>query len=165
MTEINHPFQFRPIQKEDNPKVKKLIQEVMTEFEAVGEGYSITDSEVNAMFEAYSEPRSQFWVLTKKEKIVGCGGIAQLANGDVETCELRKMYFRPEARGHGMGKKMVNLCFEKAKQLGYKKVYLETIARMSQANILYQRMGFEKTSKMGDTGHSACGAFYVKVVN
>jgi putative acetyltransferase len=155
-------FTFEYISKEDNLSVKKLIQEVMTEFGAVGEGYSIEDAEVNEMYEAYDNSKSKFWVLKKQGKIVGCGGIAPLLGGNSETCELRKMYFYKEARGFGMGKKMVELCLEKAKELGYKNMYLETIERMEQANSLYKKMGFKSTCRMGATGHSACGAFYVR---
>jgi len=47
--------------------------------------------------------------------------------------------------------------------LGYRYCYLETVARMWQANLLYQRMGFRKIDgPIGSTGHNSCEAFYVK---
>ena len=165
MVATNTTLQIRPIQKSDNETVAKVIREVMTEFGATSPGHSIGDHEVAHMFEAYNNDKSQYWVLTKDGIVVGCGGIAPLQGGDEDTCELRKMYFRTEARGHGMGKKMVQMCLEKAKELGYKKVYLETIPEMATANILYQKTGFKELScRMGDTGHCACGAYYVKEV-
>ena len=52
---------------------------------------------------------------------------------------------------------------EKATELRYQYCYLETVARMWQANLLYQRMGFRKIDgPMGCTGHNSCEAFYVK---
>lgn len=154
-------YNIRPIELRDNPKVARLIREVMTEFQAVGEGYSIMDSEVDQMFDAYNNDQSAFFVITQNdESILGCGGIGPLPN-ESHTCELKKMYFFPEIRGLGFGKKMVQVCLEAAKKCGYQKCYLETIDRMWQANLLYQKMGFTKLScPMGNTGHSACEAYY-----
>ena len=156
-------FQLREIQKEDNPKVAEVIRTVMTEYSCVGEGYSIEDPEVDCMFETYSSPQSHYLVLLKNEKIVGCGGIAPLAGGDSATCELKKMYFYSDARGAGMGTKMVATLLEKAKELGFKKCYLETVARMEAANALYNKMGFKKLeSAEGNTGHCSCDSHYIQ---
>lgn len=156
---------FRLIRKEDNPVVAHIIRTVMTEFGCVGEGYSINDAEVDSMFEAYTNDRSAFLVLEDAGKIVGCGGIGPLKGGEADTCELKKMYFLPEVRGFGFGKKMVLQCLAKAKELGYTKCYLETVARMEQANQLYQKLGFEKLDKpMGCTGHCSCDLQYVKTL-
>ncbi|MCC7504801.1 MAG: GNAT family N-acetyltransferase, partial [Saprospiraceae bacterium] len=70
---------FRPVRPEDNPQVANIIRTVMTEYGAVGEGYSIEDPEVNAMYEAYDNNRALFLVLqTEDGRLVGCGGIAPL---------------------------------------------------------------------------------------
>jgi len=159
----SYDFQLREIQKEDNPKVAEIIRTVMTEYDCVGEGYSIGDPEVDCMFETYSTPQSHYLVLLKNEKIVGCGGIAPLAGGDPTTCELKKMYFYSDARGAGMGTKMVAILVEKAKELGYKKCYIETVFRMERANALYKKMGFRKLEgSVGDTGHGSCDSHYIR---
>jgi putative acetyltransferase len=51
---------LRPIAVADNPAVAQIIRTVMTEFGAVGKGYSIEDPEVDAMYEAYQDPRSAY---------------------------------------------------------------------------------------------------------
>ncbi|MEQ1746200.1 MAG: GNAT family N-acetyltransferase [Saprospiraceae bacterium] len=155
---------FRPIQPADNPAVANIIRTVMTEYGAVGTGYSINDPEVDAMFEAYDHPRAHFLVLENTEgQVIGCGGIAPLLGGDADTCELKKMYFLPEARGHGMGRHLVQTLEEVARQRGFRYLYLETIESMCEAISLYQRLQFEALSgAMGNTGHSACGRFYGK---
>ncbi len=163
---MNSPvFEIRKIQKEDNPKVAEIIRTVMTEYECVGEGYSIEDPEVDCMFETYADARSHYLVLLKDGKIVGCGGVAKLEGGATDTCELKKMYFFSGARGAGMGTKMVSVLLEKAKELGYKKCYLETVARMKRANALYQKMGFEKLQGAeGNTGHCGCDSHYIREI-
>lgn len=155
------PYKIRNIKQSDNPFVARLIREIMTEFNAVGEGYSINDPEVDDMYAAYKDNRAAFWVIEQNGEILGCGGIGPLQGAGADICELRKMYFQPNIRGIGLGKKMVLLCLDTAKNLGYKKCYLETLDRMWQANLLYQKMGFKKLScQEGNTGHCSCEAFY-----
>jgi len=153
---------IRAVHHNDNHQVATLIRTVMTDYGCVGEGYSIEDSEVDDMYTAYNNDRSIFFVISDPaEKIYGCGGIAPLAGGDPDTCELKKMYFYPEVRGKGLGKQMMNLCLTAAKQRGYAKCYLETVERMERANHLYAKYGFEKLcGQEGGTGHSGCDTFY-----
>ena len=93
---------------------------------------------------------------------MGGGGIAPLEGGKPEVCELKKMYFLPDLRGLGLGKKLLLQCLDAARQLNYQQCYLETVERMHTANLLYQKMGFKKLeSAMGCTGHSGCDAWYV----
>lgn len=156
-------YELRPIQKGDEEQVARLIRSVMTEFGAVGEGYSILDPEVDRMYEVYQAPGAAFYVIARGDEIFGCGGVAELVGGAADTCELKKMYFYPAVRGLGLGKQMVSVCLQKAAEMGYRYCYLETVGRMEQANSLYQRMGFRKIDgAMGCTGHSSCEVFYVK---
>ncbi|MEZ4958682.1 MAG: GNAT family N-acetyltransferase [Saprospiraceae bacterium] len=158
-------FVLRPIQPQDNEQVARLIRTVMTEFGCVGEGYSILDPEVDNMFETYHNGQSAFFVITRPGdvEILGCGGIGPLHGGDERICELKKMYFYPVLRGHGLGWEMATRCLEAALKIGYHRCYLETVERMEQANRLYQKLGFEKLgAPMGATGHGSCDAWYLK---
>lgn len=152
---------IRPIRPEDNPVVARIIREVMAEFGTVGEGYSSEDEEIDRMYEAYDGPRSIFYVIEKDDRLLGCGGVGPLPGGDKDICELRKMYFLPELRGVGLGRKLVMQCLDDARRLGYRSYYLETVDRMWQANLLYQKMGFQRLERRcGDTGHCSCEGFY-----
>ena len=104
----------------------------MTEFEAVGIGYSINDSEVDDMFAAYSPQGSAFYVVEVDNQVLGCGGYAPLTGGDRETCKLRKMYFLPELRGTGMGARMLTFCLQEARKDGFRSCYLETLHSMDK---------------------------------
>ena len=159
-------YLLRRIQPTDNQQVASVIRSVMTEFGAVGEGYSIMDPEVDDMHGAYTGGRAAFFVVASSDgEVLGCGGIGPLVGGGAGVCELKKMYFLPALRGLGFGQKMVAACLKTAKELGYQRCYLETLGRMGQANILYQKMGFEKISgPMGATGHGGCDSWYVKEV-
>ena len=154
-------YQIRLIEATDNARVAEIIRTVMTEFDCVGDGYSINDAEVDAMYENYTTEKARFYVLTSQDTLLGCAGFAPLQHGASDTCELRKMYFLPEGRGLGMGRKMIEICMNDAKAIGFQKMYLETVERMTSANILYEKMGFKKLcGAVGDTGHCSCDSFY-----
>lgn len=152
---------LRKIQPEDNACVATIIRAVMTEFGAVGPGYSIEDPEVDAMYEAYADDRSVFYVLQEGANIVGCGGLSQLKGCPQEVCELQKMYFLPSARGQGLGRLLGETLLLDARRLGYRRAYVETLERMRVARQLYQKLGFSRLQQcLGNTGHSGCDAFY-----
>lgn len=158
---------LRPIRPEDNLQVAAIIRAVMTDYGAVGPGFSIEDPEVDGMYEAYNHPRALFLVLenTTDGQVVGCGGIAPLQGGAPDTCELKKMYFLPAARGQGMGRRLVETLEVAAGRRGFRYMYIETLSSMQEANRLYQRLGFEPLpGPMGSTGHGGCNQFYGKAL-
>lgn len=159
----NNNYNIRLIQAADNPEIEAIIVDVMTEFGAVGEGYSIEDEEVRNMYEAYNNESSVYFVVEGDECILGGAGIGPLIGGDGDVCELKKMYFRPELRGLGYGKLLMELCLDSARQLGYNKCYLETLGRMPQAKALYKKYGFTSLdAPMGKTGHFNCENWFIR---
>ena len=160
---LSREFTLRPIEAEDNPAVARIIREVMTEFGAVGCGYSIQDPEVDDMFGNYQGSGAAFFVIEKDGRLLGCAGIGSLHEGDPDTCELRKMYFLSSLRGTGMGTKLLNVCLQAAHRAGYRQCYLETLESMHHARKLYGKHGFTVIdAPMGNTGHSACDRWMVK---
>jgi putative acetyltransferase len=154
---------IRPIAPADDAAMAAIIRSVMPEFGASGEGFAINDPEVDWMSRAYSEPRHAYFVLERGGRVLGGGGIAPLAGGDANTCELRKMYFLPEARGLGAGTAMMARCLDAAREAGFARCYLETLRGMDAAMRLYERSGFRRIDgAMGDTGHGGCNAFYLR---
>jgi putative acetyltransferase len=154
---------IRPIRQDDNPTVAAIIREVMTEFGAVGENYSIADPEVDAMHEAYPAPTAVFFVVERDGQVLGCGGMGPLQAGPADVCELRKMYFLPELRGAGMGTKLLDVILEAARQAGYQRCYLETLGNMTDARRLYLKHGFKPIdSPLGATGHSGCNTWMIR---
>jgi len=153
---------LRPIDAADDAAMAAIIRTVMPEFGAVGCGFAIADPEVDWMSRAYSEPRHAYFVVERDGKVLGGGGIAPLAGGDGETCEVRKMYFLPEARGVGAGAAMMARCLEAAREAGFARCYLETLTGMDAAQRLYERSGFRRIDgPMGATGHGGCNTFYL----
>jgi len=138
-----------------------VIRTVMPEFGAGGPGFALNDPEVDHLSDAYAVPRAAYFVLVREGRVVGGGGIAPLTGGEPEVCELRKMYFLGEVRGHGQGRRMLQQCIDTARQFGYRRCYLETLTGMDAAQHLYADAGFEVLcGPLGVTGHFACDRYY-----
>ena len=156
-------FLIRLVAEHDNGALAELLRDVMEEFGAAGAGSSLHDPDVRDMAGAYAGPRSAYFVVEAGGGLVGGGGLGPLAGGESQVCELRKMYLRPEARGRGLGRAMLTRCLDVARQLGYRRMYLETRQTMHDARRLYERNGFAPVVKpMGHTGHFGCDAWYVR---
>lgn len=155
---------FHPIRPEDDAEVATLIRRVMPEFGADGPGFAIHDPEVDHMSAAYSDAGAAYFVVEDPGgRVVGGAGLAALAGGEAGVCELRKMYFLPEARGQGMGESLLRHCLEVAKDLGYRTCYLETLTGMDQALRLYAKLGFKPLcAPMGRTGHGGCDHWFAR---
>jgi putative acetyltransferase len=157
------PMEIRPIEPRDDAAVAAIIRAVMPEFGADGPGFAIHDPEVDGMCAAYSRPRCAYFVIERDGAVVGGGGIAPLENAEPDVCELRKMYFLPQARGIGAGKAMMQCCLDAARALGFSRCYLETLTGMDAAQALYQRSGFTPLgAPMGGTGHFSCDRFFIR---
>ena len=162
MNEIhdNVSHRTRLIRPADNPAVAQIIRQVMTEFGAVGCGFSSDDAEIDAMYEAYTVPGSAFFVIEQSDKVLGCGGMGPLAGGGPDVCELRKMYFLSGLRGSGQGTRFLKTILDAARKAGYTTCYLETMDAMAAARHLYLKHGFEPIeSPLGNTGHGSCNRF------
>jgi putative acetyltransferase len=158
-------FLIRPIEPRDDVAVAAIIRAVMPEFGAGGAGFAIHDAEVDAMFAAYAKPRSAYFVVELDGKVVGGGGMAPLENGEADVCELRKMYFLPQARGLGAGSAMITRCLDSAREFGFRRCYLETLTGMDAAQALYRKHGFTTLcAPMGNTGHHGCDRWFIRAL-
>lgn len=158
-------YLLRPIEPRDDAAVAAIIRSVMPEFGAGGAGFAIHDAEVDAMCTAYAQPRSAYFVVEVNGTLLGGGGVAPLEHGEADVCELRKMYFLPEARGIGAGHAMLARCLEAASGFGFKRCYLETLTGMDAAQHLYRAYGFTPLcAPLGRTGHGGCDRWYIRAL-
>ena len=156
-------FKIRYICPGDSVFIRDIILETLVEHGAVGGGFASGDEDTRNMHDAFQkEGRRYFVVEGVGGMVLGGAGIAPL-HGEQDTCELVKMYFRPEARGLGLGKRLLQLCLDEATKLGYTQIYLETIEQMHAARGLYEHLGFKQIPhSMGNTGHFSCDFYYLR---
>jgi putative acetyltransferase len=159
-------YAVRLVSPGDDAALSRVIRAVRSETSGRGPGSFDDDVEVDAMSAAYRPPRAAYFVLTRWGRVVGGAGIGPLSGGDHRTCELRKMYFLPEARGKGFGQVLLDRCLEAARGAGYRRCYLETLRRLAEARGLYEKNGFRPRRRpLGNTGHRHCDAFYVRALS
>ncbi|MBL8722867.1 MAG: GNAT family N-acetyltransferase [Planctomycetes bacterium] len=167
MTAPNQTWILRPIRPSDDAAVAATIRAVMTEHGCSGAGFAIHDAEVDAMSANYPGTDARYFVVVRGDTVLGGAGFARLCGTDVAqaTCELRKMYFRPAARGLGLGHALLDLLLDEMRAAGYRRCYLETTSWMQAAQHLYQAHGFLPLPRPeGATGHHGCDAFFARAL-
>jgi GNAT superfamily N-acetyltransferase len=65
-------------------------------------------------------------------------------------CELKRLYCRPEGRGHDLGRKLTSAAVMAARDMGYNHMYLDTDAGLTHANRIYESMGFTDIDRYYD---------------
>ena len=94
------------------------------------------------------------------DRLLGGAGIFPSAGLPEGTCELVKMYLVPEARSIGLGRRMIADGLDRARSLGYRHVYIETMPELSRAVEVYRRFGFrDLAGPLGNTGHFGCSVW------
>jgi ribosomal protein S18 acetylase RimI-like enzyme len=99
------------------------------------------DEELRTLYIQYNLPTGCLVLVYDDEKVIGCAAIRELEN---TSCELKRMYLKAECRGKNIGKKLLQCMFDKAKDLGYTKILLDTLPQMTQAQHLYKQFGFQQ---------------------
>ncbi|NCI46311.1 GNAT family N-acetyltransferase [Sediminibacterium soli] len=155
---------LRPIQFSDNAVIARIIRKSLEEFGANHPGTVYYDASTDHLYELFSETAgSRYFIAEQESGILGGAGIFPTGELPDGTCELVKMYLKKEARGMGLGRRLINHCLSVAKELGYQQVYLETMPELSKAVSVYEQFGFlPLTAPMGNTGHTGCGIWMLK---
>lgn len=154
---------LRPIQQSDNKAIAAVIRQTLEEFGANKPGTVYFDETTDHLFELFQTPRSVYYVAILDNKILGGGGIYPTAGLPQGTCELVKMYLLPEARGIGLGRRLIEKSMQFALEQGFTQVYLETMPELQNALKAYERLGFRYINQpMGNSGHFGCDLWMLK---
>ncbi len=156
-------LKIRPIQPGDDKALAAIIRDTLTEFKANKPGTVYYDETTDHLSDVFKVDASIYFVAECKVEIFGGGGIYPTANLPDGTCELVKLYLSAKARGKGIGKILMEKCIAAAKELGYTKIYLETMPELTIAIPMYENFGFTYlTAAQGSSGHTGCDVWMIK---
>ena len=137
--------------REDLPAIREVVFAVGREygFEPEPEG---CDADLFEDAQAYFADGGMLRVLVDEmDAVHGMLGVVRI---DPDTLELRKIYLSSTARGGGHGRALLDEAIAFAREIGCRRVVLETSSRLERAIQLYERAGFRP--EPGDTRSCSC---------
>jgi|ERR1044071_3372717 ribosomal protein S18 acetylase RimI-like enzyme len=101
------------------------------------------EKELSELPGSYAPPEGRLFLAVFDGKVAGCIGLRKI--GDDRTCEMKRLYVRPEFRGLGIGRMLASKLIEEARLIGYERMRLDTLpAQMSEAIKMYCAFGFRE---------------------
>ncbi len=95
----------------------------------------------------YARPQGRLLLAMVGDDVAGCAALRFL---DDETGEMKRVYVRPAFRGLGLGRKLAESILHESRAAGYRRVRLDTLRTMVEAQQLYRGLGFREIPPYGD---------------
>jgi putative acetyltransferase len=115
-------------------------------------------TEVAALPGDYAPPGGALGLATVGGVPAGCAALRRV---DAERCEAKRLYVRPQFRGQGLGRLLLEWVTGQARALGYCEMVGDTMPVMARALEMYERAGFERTGPYAS--NPTPGAIYIRL--
>jgi GNAT superfamily N-acetyltransferase len=109
--------------------------------------------------ENFDPARERCWIAEVDSRPVGC---VFLVKQSKTVAKLRLLLVEPEARGKGVGKRLVGECVAFARDKGYRKLVLWTQSNLAAARAIYKAAGFKRTrqERHSSFGYDLTGEYW-----
>lgn len=135
----------------DDTELVEAVRELLREYHGWLDGVVCATrltAELDTLPVPYVPPAGALFLALAGGEAVGCIGLRPHHD---ESCEMKRLYVTPQARGTGLGRRLVERAIDKARELGYADVLLSTIEhKMETAVAVYREIGFEDTESFRD---------------
>jgi N-acetylglutamate synthase-like GNAT family acetyltransferase len=126
---------IRPATLADLDSIRAMLREYAAWLE-VDLCFQNFEEELAGLPGEYAPPRGRLLIAE------GAGCVALRAI-DEDTCEMKRLYVRPGHRGSGLGRNLVEAIMSEAREIGYRRMRLDTMPKMDSAQKLYATLGFQ----------------------
>ncbi|MGN7859742.1 GNAT family N-acetyltransferase [Microbacterium sp. 22303] len=101
---------------------------------------------------AFQAPDGVFLLLEDEDAIVGCGGIRRVSmpEGETDVFEIKHVFLRPETRGRGWGRLLLDELEHRTRGFGARALVLDTHHTLEAAGHLYLNSGFAEIPRYND---------------
>jgi putative acetyltransferase len=99
------------------------------------------DKELSLLSSMYGPPNGLFLLAWHEDELAGGVGLRML---DPAVCEMKRLYVYDQFKNKGIGRRLCIALIQKARNLGYEKMRLDTLDRMKAAIGLYDSLGFKE---------------------
>lgn len=99
------------------------------------------DKEMSNFSAMYGPPTGLFLLAWHDGKLAGGAGLRKLEG---KTCEMKRLFVYDQFKHIGIGRRLCEAIIQEAKNVGYRKMRLDTLGRMKAAMKLYRSLGFEE---------------------
>jgi ribosomal protein S18 acetylase RimI-like enzyme len=126
-----------------DPESLEHVRILFREYEAEANAqrcFSGFEAELAGLPGAYAPPRGRLLLARDAGRIAGC--VALRPFGESGACEMKRLFLRPGGRGKGWGRRLAEAALDQARQIGYRRMRLETLPEMRAAVALYRSLGF-----------------------
>ena len=132
-------YAIRPATAEDAAPIRALVRAVLDEYGLAPDPSGI-DRDLEDPVASYAGHGGQLdAVIDEPGRLVGCCGVMRHEDG---SCELRKMYLAKDARGRGLGRRLLDRALAFARGSGFPRIELETASVLDTAIAMYEAAGF-----------------------
>lgn len=151
--------EYRPLTSQYDSALAELIRINLEAYHLDIPGTVYFDESLDHLSRFYSFDGRAYYVLLQNDMFIGGVGFSEF---DGDCCELQKLYLADAARGQGLGCQMIAYIENRAREMGYKRMYLETHSSLQAAVHIYEKTGYVEIPRPENVVHSTMNKFYLK---
>ena len=157
-------MRYREITRQDDAALAKIIRHNLKAHNLDLPGTVYFDNNLDHLSDYYldkNHKRFYYVLLDDDENVIGGIGLAEFEL--LEGCaDLQKLYLADGVKGNGIGYMLISLIENKAREYGYKRLYLETHTNLAAAVHIYGKCDFKLMEKPVGAVHSTMNRFFIK---